>query len=83
MLHWDEKQLEGEHQVDKSKAYIAVCISATNGGSIPESDLKKKILDFVPMDKCDSKTSFNTLVKVLNKTSPHRVNLVECLIKPI
>ena len=43
LLHWDEKQLKGEHQVDKSKTYIAVCISATNG-SIPGSDLKKKFL---------------------------------------
>ena len=71
-----EKQVESEHQVDKSKTYIAVCISATNG-SIPGSDLKEKILDIVPMDKSDSETTFNTLVKVLNETSP---NLVKCIL---
>ena len=72
LVHWDEKQMTGERQVDKSKNYIAVCITATNG-NIPGSDLKEKILDIVPMDKSDSATSFETLVRVLNEASPDLV----------
>ena len=72
MVHWDEKQMTGERQVDKSKNYIAVCITATNG-NIPGSDLKEKILDIVPMDKSDSATSFETLVRVLNEAFPDLV----------
>ena len=71
----DEKLLEDEHQVNKSKTYIAVCISATNG-IVPVSNLKEKNLDIAPMDKIDSETASNTLVKVFNETSPNLVKRI-------
>ena len=45
MLHWDEKEPEGERQVDKSETYIyfCFCISASNR-RIPGSHLKNFFL---------------------------------------